>query len=215
MAFLLRIALPDRPGALGSVATALGTVGADIVSLDVVERSADRAVDDLVVELPLGGLADALVSAAASVPGVRVVSIRPYAAMVDPYRELELLDAIVADPIDADPILADGLVRIFRAGWCLVVSFTGANTAKVDAASQAAPEQTELPFSGPIRRATGFATLPQWAPQPWHTLGTELAVSPLGERAVLVGRPAMAWLPAEVARLAHLCSIVRSVLPAT
>ena len=28
--FLLRIALPDRPGSLGAIATAMGTVGADI-----------------------------------------------------------------------------------------------------------------------------------------------------------------------------------------
>ncbi|MDM2133999.1 amino acid-binding protein, partial [Mycobacteroides abscessus] len=36
--YLLRLQLADRPGSLGSVAVALGTVGADILSLDVVER---------------------------------------------------------------------------------------------------------------------------------------------------------------------------------
>jgi len=35
MAFLLRVELPDVPGSLGAVATALGAVGADI------ERSSD------------------------------------------------------------------------------------------------------------------------------------------------------------------------------
>lgn len=50
--YLLRIELVDRPGSLGSLAVALGSVGADILSLDVVERAAGYAIDDLVIELP-------------------------------------------------------------------------------------------------------------------------------------------------------------------
>ena len=38
--YLLRVQLEDRPGSLGSLAVALGSVGADILSLDVVERGA-------------------------------------------------------------------------------------------------------------------------------------------------------------------------------
>ncbi|HWG93244.1 MAG TPA: ACT domain-containing protein, partial [Mycobacteriales bacterium] len=60
MSFLLRVVLPDRPGMLGALATALGEAGGDILSLDVVERGPDGAVDDLVVALPPGGLADRL-----------------------------------------------------------------------------------------------------------------------------------------------------------
>ena len=66
--YLLRVMLPDRPGALGAVATALGQVGADILSVDVVERAAGRATDDIVIELPTDRLADSLVSAAVTVP---------------------------------------------------------------------------------------------------------------------------------------------------
>ena len=50
--YLLRVQLEDRPGSLGSLAVALGSVGADILSLDVVERGSGYAIDDLVVELP-------------------------------------------------------------------------------------------------------------------------------------------------------------------
>ena len=39
MSFLIRVQLPDKPGALGAVATALGGIGADILSVDVVERA--------------------------------------------------------------------------------------------------------------------------------------------------------------------------------
>jgi hypothetical protein len=52
VSYLLRLVLPDRPGILGAVATALGHAGIDIVSLDVLERSGGVAVDDIVVKLP-------------------------------------------------------------------------------------------------------------------------------------------------------------------
>ena len=53
VSYLLRLMLPDRPGALGAVATALGLVGADILSVDVIERApGSSATDDFVVELP-------------------------------------------------------------------------------------------------------------------------------------------------------------------
>ena len=103
----MRIVLPDRPGALGAVATALGAVGADILSLDVIERSPGNAIDDLVLDLPPGRLADSLVSAAATVPGVRVESIRPYAGQIDPYRELELLDSLATMPGQSLRVLAE------------------------------------------------------------------------------------------------------------
>ena len=55
MSYLLRLVVPDKPGILGAVATALGTAGIDIVSLDVLERGNGVAVDDVVVELPSAG----------------------------------------------------------------------------------------------------------------------------------------------------------------
>ena len=62
--YLLRVQLADRPGSLGSLAVALGSVGADILSLDVVERATGYAIDDLVVELPPRGMPDTLITAA-------------------------------------------------------------------------------------------------------------------------------------------------------
>jgi hypothetical protein len=103
VSYLLRLVLPDRPGALGAVATALGTVGADILSVDVIERSPGSATDDFVVELPPDKLADSLVSAAATVPGVQVESIRPYAGQIDPHRELALLDSLGQSPESSLP----------------------------------------------------------------------------------------------------------------
>jgi hypothetical protein len=50
-----------------------------------------------------------------------------------------------------------------------------------------------------------------WAPADWTRLGTELAVAPLGGAALLVGRPALRWLPAELLRLQHLAAIAATV----
>src|SRR5262249_7190151 len=75
--YLLRIELLDRPGSLGSLAVALGSVGADILSLDVVERRSGYATDDLVIDLPPGAMPDTLITAAESLDGVRVDSVRP------------------------------------------------------------------------------------------------------------------------------------------
>lgn len=212
VAYLLRIVLPDRPGALGAVATALGLVGADILSLDVIERSPGCAIDDLVLELPPGRLADSLVSAAVTVPGVRVESIRPYAGQIDPHRELELLERLAALPAEPMRVLADGVARIFRGGWALVLSPPADGLARVSAAGGGAPEITSLPAPWwPASPTRSIEADNDWAPADWARLGIELAVTPLGDAALLVGRPALRWLPAEMLRLQHLAAIAATV----
>ena len=67
--YMLRVQLEDRPGSLGSLAVALGSVGADILSLDVVERGAGYAIDDLIVDLPPGAMPDMLITAAENLSG--------------------------------------------------------------------------------------------------------------------------------------------------
>jgi len=215
VSYLLRVLLPDRPGMLGAIATALGEAGADILGVDVVERSAGVAVDDLVVELPPGKLADTLVSAAVSVPGVSVESIqRYYSGAGETHRELELLEALAAAPERAVELLVSGAPRIFRAGWAVVVRYDERGPL-VEAASAAAPDlgKVDLPWL-PLARAQVLDPTARWVPPGWGNLGTELAAAPLGDpdRAVLVGRPGgPAWRPAEILRLAHLAGIAVTV----
>jgi hypothetical protein len=214
MSYLLRVVLPDRPGALGAVATALGAAGADILSVDVIERSPGSAVDDFVVEVAPDKLADSLVSAAATVPGVQVESIRPYAGQLDPHRELELLDTLGRDPDTSLPVLADGVARVFRAGWALVLAPPIAGQARVVAAGGAAPEVPSVPAPWwPPVPARPLSSDDDWAPSEWSRLGIELAITPLGDLGLLVGRPTLRWLPAELLRLQHLASIAATVVP--
>jgi ACT domain len=215
VSFLIRVVLPDRPGALGAVASALGHAGADILSVDIVERSAGQATDDLVVEVPSGRLADSLVSAAASVPGVRVESIRPYAGVIDPFRELELLEKLAVSRNDAPTVLADGVCRLFRAGWALILQApqNEGQPSVVLARSAAAPELSMLPSPWwPPSPGRSVEPDPSWAPDDWSKMDTELAVVPLAGNGLLVGRPALRWLASEIIRLSHLASIAATVL---
>jgi hypothetical protein len=215
VSFLIRVVLPDRPGALGAVASALGHAGADILSVDIVERSGGQATDDLVVELPPGRLADSLVSAAISVPDVRVESIRPYAGVIDPFRELELLEQLAVSGGDAPTVLAEGICRLFRAGWALILQApqTEGMPSVVLGRSAAAPELSTLPTPWwPPSPARSVEPDDSWAPSDWAKLDTELAVVPLAGNGLLVGRPALRWLASELIRLSHLASIAATVL---
>jgi ACT domain len=215
MSFLIRVQLPDRPGALGAVATALGKVGVDILSLDVVERRSGIAIDDLVVELPTGQLPDVLITAAESVPDVEVDAVRPWAGVLDTHRELELVEQIAADPEHGLQTFTDGVPKIIRAGWAVVFA-AAEGTPRRLTASFAAPETVagELPW-WPLRRATILDGEESWVPLPWRELGTELAATPVGgpDQVLLIGRPGgPMFRAAEVARLEHLAGIVAVVL---
>lgn len=215
MSFLIRVQLPDRPGMLGALATALGKVDADILSVDVVERASGLAVDDLVVELPTGRLPDVLITAAESVPGVEVDAVRPYAGVLDTHRELELVEQVAADTVNGLALFVEGVPRIIRAGWAVVLAKVAGRPRRV-AASSAAPETRaiELPW-WPLRRGTILDGEELWVPEPWRELGTELAATPLTgtDLVLLVGRPGgPMFRAAEVARLSHLAGIVAVVL---
>ncbi|HXB37451.1 MAG TPA: hypothetical protein VNU75_07075 [Acidimicrobiales bacterium] len=72
----LRIWLPDAPGVLGAVAAEIGAVSGNVVGLEVLEREAGVAIDEMVVELPDDpGAIDAVCRAVRNVPGVGVEEV--------------------------------------------------------------------------------------------------------------------------------------------
>jgi ACT domain-containing protein len=73
--YVVRIALPDRPGALGLVASRIGAVGGDIVAINILERDKGSAVDEFVVEIE-GSLIELLQHEIYEVDGVSVLEIR-------------------------------------------------------------------------------------------------------------------------------------------
>ena len=74
--YVVRIALPDRPGALGLVASRIGAVGGDIVAINILERDGGHAVDEFVVEIGGQHLIDLLQSEIHEVDGASVLEIR-------------------------------------------------------------------------------------------------------------------------------------------
>lgn len=218
VSYLLRVVLPDLPGSLGALATALGAAGADILSLDVVERAAGRAVDDILVETSAAGLPDGLLSAAEGVPGVVVESLRPYNGSRDMRGDLEYADALAARPDLAWATLASAGPGVFHAGWAMVceaASGDASSRLRILAASPASPVTTELRLPWlPLAAATALAADAAWVPLTWVRLATALAAAPVGSphRAVLVGRPGgPGFRGGEVARLGHLASLAAAV----
>ena len=81
---LVRVWLPDRPGALGLVASRIGAVGGDIVGIDVLERGADVAVDEFAVVLGTLDVVELLVREVEEVDGASVEEVRVVGAFPDP-----------------------------------------------------------------------------------------------------------------------------------
>lgn len=217
--YLLRVELDDRPGSLGSLAVALGSVGADILSLDVVERGAGSAVDDLVVELPPGSMPDVLITAAERLPGIRVQSVRPHTGLLDAHRELELIDHVAAAGSRRLKLqtLADETPRVLRVSWCAVLRAEGPDGGfRRLAGSPGTPETAvvSVPWL-PIERATVLDNTADWVPAVWRDMDTALLAAPLGDphTAIVLGRTGgPAFLPAEVVRLGYLAGIVATLL---
>ncbi len=83
--FVVRLWVPDRPGALGAVASRIGEAQGDVVGIDILERGGGQAVDELVVSLPHSGLLDGLLAELSGLAGVSVEDVRPVAhALHDP-----------------------------------------------------------------------------------------------------------------------------------
>jgi hypothetical protein len=216
VSYLLRLVVPDRPGTLGAVATALGEAGVDIVSVDVLERTGGFAVDDVVVELPTDRVPDSLITAVRSVPGVEVEALRPYAGPLDTHRELDLLEALArAAEGTSAKLLAAELPRVFHSGWAVVLSSNGAGGWDVAAASEAAPvfEGVELPWM-PLSAPRLLPSEDDWLPERWREMAIEMMAAPYGGPgcAVVVGRSGgPAYRRSELLRLAHLTGIATTV----
>jgi ACT domain-containing protein len=74
--FKLHISLPDRPGALGLLASAIGASGGDIRGLVVLKSEDGRGFDEVTVAVPGTDPTD-LVNVLGAIGGVEVISVTP------------------------------------------------------------------------------------------------------------------------------------------
>jgi len=200
MPYLLRVELPDIPGSLGRVATAIGMAGGDIEAIEIVEKRHDEgtAVDDVLLETAPNAMPDSIVSACNGLDGVQVLWISRYAAGGNLFLDLEAVEELTADPEHALNRLVDLLPITFRADWAARVS-------KIDG----------------IVHATGAAP----TDLVWKQIDrAELLVDEDDDNAVLAGarlnkseiviigrRGGPEFLDSEVARLGHLVGLAMSI----
>lgn len=122
---VVRVWVPDRPGALGLVASRIGAVRGEILGIEVLERGAGRAIDELVVDLPDVGLTGLLVDEVNAVDGVDVEDVRPATASLDDPRVDALQTAALLVAADTPEEVLTLLVEHARLGleaeWAAVV----------------------------------------------------------------------------------------------
>lgn len=219
MSYLIRVLLPDAPGHLGALAQAFGAVDGNIQSVDIVETSADGTVmDDIVVSLPPGRMADELVTAASSVPGVVVDSIRPFSGRVDRRGQIEMLARVATTARNRARALNEVVTVIPTAtttSWAIVLE-AGPPARRV-AASPAAPEDDgSAPELLGVEQARILHPEKEgWIPASWSVLESTLVATPLrGTDLVMivarVGGPD--FLASEVSHLADLGTIIGELL---
>ncbi|MGI8661624.1 MAG: hypothetical protein ACR2LQ_00235 [Acidimicrobiales bacterium] len=129
--YVVRVWLPDRPGALGQVASRIGAVRGDVVGIEILERGGGKAVDELVVQLPEDGLLDVMIAEIGQVDGVDVEDVRTVAdALHDPRLDaLETAAQLVS--AGSVPEVLDALcthaARTIGARWAAVVELDQAD----------------------------------------------------------------------------------------
>lgn len=127
--YVVRVWVPDRPGALGAVASRIGAVRGDLVGVDILERGAGRAIDELVVELPGEELVPLLINEMAQVDGVDVEDVRLATEQVaDPRLDALETAAVLVEKPTVDELLetlAHHARRDFEADWAVVVGLEG------------------------------------------------------------------------------------------
>ncbi|MGA4507345.1 ACT domain-containing protein [Propionibacteriaceae bacterium G1746] len=207
---MMRVRLPDRPGSLGAVATALGTAGADINAIEIVERGPGFAINDFMLTMPPGALPDTLITACTGLDGVSVLWLSRYPENWGLASDIDTLNRMTAEPGRALQILTEAAPHVFHSQWALLLSPERA----IETASGLAPVDEpgsrvdvswcnllaplDVPHSGELPD--------QWLPG-WGE--TTVAVAPAARgRTVVLGRQGgPEFLESELRRLAHLAAL--------
>lgn len=199
MPYLLRVELPDVPGSLGRLATAIGEAGGDIEAIEIVEKSHDgTAVDDVLLEVAPGMMPDSIVSVCNELDGVRVVWISRWGQGGNLFLDLEAVEALTDDPESALDRLMEVLPLTFRADWAVRVHRVKGTVAATDGAPD------DLPFceiERPMRLDVDGDEENLFAGA--RVDGNEIVV--------IARRGGPDFLDSELARLGHLVSLAASI----
>jgi hypothetical protein len=202
---VVRVWLPDRPGALGLVASRIGAIGGDIVGIDVLERSEHVAVDEFAVVLPDRDLVALLVREIEEVDGASVEEWREVATFPDP--RLDALESVehlsgACTRAELAQRLVDSVRDEFSADWAVVLR---GNTALVAAG-------TDVPDPSVLEAfAAGAAASPTVAAGDSGPDDLAVAPFPAGDVVLLVGRDGHPFRRRERRQLLALARIAERV----
>ncbi|GAA1949346.1 hypothetical protein GCM10009798_05700 [Nocardioides panacihumi] len=201
MPYLLRVELPDVPGSLGRLASAIGEAGGDIEAIEIVEKGhRGTAVDDVILETAPGSMPDSIVSACNALDGVHVIWISRYAGGGNLFLDLEAVEALTEDPEGALAQLVDVLPHTFRADWAVRIHRVNG----LIGVTESAP--TDLPFTD-IEHA---CRLDVDGDPDDESLYAGARID--GNEIVVIGRRGgPEFLDSELARLGHLVSLAASI----
>lgn len=214
--FVVRIWVPDRPGALGSVASRIGAVGGDVIGIDILERGDGLAVDEIVVDLPNADVVRLLVREVSEVDGVQVEDVRPASESGhDPRLDaLETAAVLIGarSPSDLIEALCTHGSRLLGADWMAVIDVS-AGVVQAVAGDPPTGEWLAAYVEGSRTRSSLIGSLPggtdEAGAEPADAQASDVAWAPLAgaDLAVVIGR-AMTVRARERHQLASLARIV-------
>ena len=209
MSYLLRVELPDVPGSLGRLASAIGAAGANIEAIEIVgkDQADGVAIDDVFITPDHGVMPDSIVSACTTLEGVRVLWISRYAAGGNLFLDLEAVESMTQDPTGSIVRLVDAVPDVFRVDWGVHLRRKGEDVV-VEHGTPAAPSEVPTGVSWPenLEKASRITVPEQWS-------DLVVAGSPIdADELVVIGRRGgPEFLDSEIARLAHLVAMAASL----
>ncbi|GLY26681.1 ACT domain-containing protein [Kineosporia sp. NBRC 101731] len=208
----VRFSIPDRPGTLGRVTSAIGSVGADIAEIDVLESESGRALDDVFVRVRDVAHLERVAARLDGLPGVSVTGLQYPAPPVTGHADLELIDQVLSRPERGLQTLVDGAPHCFGADWAALVEY-GTDLAVVSSVltvSSASPGPEHVVLTSPLRLASVRMTAPGAAEPNSGTALVPIGSSPLG--LVLVRSSGLDFHRSELWRVGQVGQIVGTVL---
>jgi hypothetical protein len=207
--YLLRVSVPDRPGALGALASAVGQAGGDITAVDVVERGSSAAIDDLLVETSNEDVSAAVLASVDTVPGAILEAWQPFMEGNQLRNGVDVVDALGFATSPARAAIIRIAPALIRARWVVIIEAVADGVAVTQAsAGSSRTRWTRLPWF-PLASATQIDPDPAWLPHAWGA-APQIAAAPItGSIAALVAvRPTgPRFVRSEVDRLTGLAAV--------
>ncbi len=216
----IRIQMPDRPGALSAVSTALAVHGVNIVRLDVVSSDESMVVDDLLLQAK--SQEDIGAALGSFQPDVTVRTFDEHIG--DPVIEMGVGLAAVAAAADlpeARQAAADGARKIARGDVAAMTRALPTGGHEILAGPAGLPMiYPNEPFTGrwvnQRAQPVAFPSAPSWAPEAFQKRlnASWVALAPSGPFDVLIvaRKLSIPFLPGELERLAVFADGTSSIL---